>query len=241
MGHQIEKIVESKGFELVSTIDPAQNAKFKQITKESLKDAEVCIDFTIPGSAIDNIRKIAKLRKNIVIGTTGWYDKLSEARKIVKSNNIGLIYGSNFSIGVNVFYRMVENASKLMNKLDHYDVFGYEIHHNRKIDSPSGTAKYLGSILLNNIKRKKSLLYDKIDRKINRDELHFASVRAGFIPGTHVIGFDSGADTIELKHTARNREGFALGAVMAAQWIKGKKGFYCVEDMVKDMLGDNNV
>ena len=89
MGHQIEKIVESKGFELVSTIDPAQNAKFKQITKESLKDAEVCIDFTIPGSAIDNIRKIAKLRKNIVIGTTGWYDKLSEARKIVKSNNIG--------------------------------------------------------------------------------------------------------------------------------------------------------
>ena len=173
------------------------------------------------------VRKISKFGKSIVVGTTGWHDKLGEAREIVKNSKIGLIYASNFSVGVNVFFSIIENAAKMMNNLDDYDVFGYELHHNKKLDSPSGTAKSIEKILVSNIKRKK--------------EVPFASVRAGSIPGTHVVGFDSSADTIELKHTARNREGFAAGAIMAAEWINGKKGFYDIGDMMDEIMRGKNV
>ncbi|MBI2653849.1 4-hydroxy-tetrahydrodipicolinate reductase [Candidatus Woesearchaeota archaeon] len=238
MGHEIEKIAKAKGIDVVSIIDPnASDATHREINEDSMQDVDVCIDFTTPNSVIDSIQKISKFRKNIVVGTTGWYDKLEEARKIVNQSNIGLIYASNFSIGVNVFFKIVENAAKIINNIEDYDVYGYELHHNKKIDSPSGTAKTLAEILIKNIKRKSKLEYGKIDRKIEPDELHFASVRAGSIPGTHIVGFDSSADTIELKHVARNREGFALGAVMAAQWINGKKGFYDINDMMKSIIG----
>jgi 4-hydroxy-tetrahydrodipicolinate reductase len=190
-----------------------------------MQDVDVFIDFTKPDAVVENIRNISKFGKNIVVGTTGWNDKINDVKEIVKKNNVGLIYASNFSIGVNVFFKIIGNAAKIMDKLDDYDVFGYELHHNEKLDSPSGTAKSIEKILVKNISRKKSV--------------PFASVRSGNIPGTHVIGFDSSADTIELKHTARNREGFASGAVMAAQWIKGKKGFYSIDDMMNEVLGGN--
>ncbi len=238
MGHEIEKIAKSKGINVASVIDPnGNNAIHKDINEQSMRNVDVCIDFTKPNAVISNIQKIAKFRKNIVMGTTGWHDGLAEAQKIVKQSKIGFIYASNFSIGVNVFFKIVENAAKIINKIDDYDIYGYELHHSKKIDSPSGTAKTLGEILIKNIKRKNKLLFDKIDRKIEPNELQFASVRAGSIPGIHVVGFDSSADTIELKHEARNREGFALGAITAAQWINGRKGFYNVNDMVESILG----
>jgi len=237
MGHEIGRIARAKGINVVSIIDSNEtNATHKTINEASLQGVDVCIDFTTPDSVIDNIQKISKFRKNIVVGTTGWYDKLEEARKIANQSNIGLIYASNFSIGVNVFFKIVENAAKIINNIPDYDIYGYELHHNKKIDSPSGTAKTLAEILIKNIKRKSKLEYGKIDRKIEPDELHFASVRSGSIPGTHTVGFDSSADTIELKHVARNREGFALGAIMAAQWINGKKGFYDINDMMKNII-----
>lgn len=239
MGHEIEKAAKAKGINIKSIIDPnSSDAACKEINEESMHDVDVCIDFTTPAAVVDNIKKISKFKKNIVVGTTGWYDSVNEAKDVVKKGDIGLICSPNFSIGVNIFFKIVENAAEIVNKIGDYDVFGYELHHNKKIDSPSGTAKTLGEILIKNIKRKNSLLFDKIDRKIEPNELHFASVRAGFIPGTHVVGFDSSADTIELKHAARSREGFALGAVMAAQWINGKKGFYTIDDMMKSMIGD---
>ena len=120
-------------------------------------------------------------------------------------------------------------------------MFGYELHHNRKQDSPSGTAKSLAKIIVNNFSRKKKVIYEKLDRKIEADELHFASIRGGSVPGTHVIGFDSAADSIELKHEARSRAGFALGAVLAAEWIKGKKGFFEVNDFMNDLLEGKHV
>lgn len=237
MGHEVEKIAIAKGINVASIIDPSgKDATHKAIDEKSLKNADVCIDFTVPSIVLDNIKKISKLKKNIVVGTTGWYDGLDDARKIIKENNVGLIYSSNFSIGVNIFFRIIEDAAKMFNKIDDYDVYGYELHHNKKIDSPSGTAKAIGELLLKNIKRKKKLLFEKIGRKIEPDELHFASVRSGSIPGTHVVGFDSNADTIELKHIARNREGFALGAIMAAQWIQNKKGFYNINDMLNSIM-----
>ena len=238
MGHEIEKAAKAKGITVKSIIDPIDNgATHKIINEESVQGVDVCIDSTKPDTVINNIDKISKFKKNIVVGTTGWYEKIEEAKDIVKRNRIGLIYASNFSIGVNIFFKIIENTAKIINKIDDYDIYGYELHHNRKIDSPSGTAKTIGDILIKNIKRKNKLLFEKINRKIESNELHFASIRAGSIPGTHIVGFDSSADTIELKHIARNREGFALGAVMAAQWIYNKKGFYDVNDMIESIFG----
>lgn len=227
MGKEIERIAKLKSISVSSIIDPNEASAHKAIDDNSMKNADVCIDFTRPDAVIENIRKISKFGKNIVVGTTGWHDELEEAKEIVKNSNIGLIYASNFSIGVNVFFRIVENAAKMVNNLGDYDVFGYELHHSKKLDSPSGTAKSIEKILISNIKRKK--------------EISFASVRAGSIPGTHVVGFDSSADTIELKHTARNREGFALGAIMAAEWIQNKKGFFDINDMMSEVIGGNDV
>ena len=237
MGHEIEKAAKSKGIIVKSIIDPNdKNAAHKKIDEASMHDVDVCIDFTKPDSVLDNIKKISRFKKNIVVGTTGWNDLIGEVKNIIKKNNIGLIYASNFSIGVNVFLKIVNNAAAIMDKIDEYDVYGYELHHNKKIDSPSGTARAIGEILIRNIKRKNKLMFDRIERKIGSNELHFASVRAGSIPGTHVVGFDSSADTIELKHTARNREGFALGALMAGEWIKDKKGFYTISDMLAEII-----
>mgnify|MGYP001610023835 CR=1 FL=1 len=229
MGHEIEKIAKSKGITVKSIIDPDDNAaaSFREIDEKSMNGADVCIDFTAPNSVIGNVQRISKFKKNIIIGTTGWYDKLEEVREIVQQNNIGLIYASNFSIGVNIFFKIIENAARVINNVEDYDVYGYELHHNKKLDNPSGTAKSIEQILVKNIQRKK--------------QVPFAAVRSGFIPGTHVVGFDSSADTIELKHTARNREGFALGAVMAAQWIRNKRGFYNISDMMESILGDKHV
>ena len=226
MGKEIEKIARAKGIAITSIIDPnGKNANFSEINEKSMKNVDVCIDFTRPDSVIDNLRKISKFKKNVVIGTTGWNDEIDKAKKIVKQNNIGLIYASNFSIGVNIFFRIIRNAARMMNEVNDYDAFGYELHHSKKLDSPSGTAKTIERILAENIKRIK--------------EVKFTSVRAGAIPGTHVVGFDSSADTIELKHTARNREGFALGAVMAAEWIQNKKGFFDINDMMNEIIGDD--
>lgn len=238
MGHEIEKAARAKGIKVASIIDANdEDATHNEINEKSMKNVDVCIDFTSPDAVIENIKKTAKFKKNIVVGTTGWNNEMDEARNIVQKNNIGLIYASNFSIGVNVFFKIIENASKIIDKLEDYDVYGYELHHSKKMDSPSGTAKTIGEILIKNIKRKNKLLFEKIDRKIEANELHFASVRAGAIPGTHVVGFDSSADTIELKHIARSREGFATGAIMAAQWLQNKKGFYDIGDMMKSILG----
>ena len=238
MGHEIEKISKAKGINVVSVIDPDDtNASYREINDKSMQNVDVCVDFTTPDTVINNIKKIAIFKKNIVVGTTGWYGHIDEVKSIVKKNGIGLIYASNFSIGVNIFFKIIEDAAKIIDKVDAYDVYGYELHHNKKIDSPSGTAKTIGEILTKNIKRKNKMVFDKIDRKIESNQLHFASVRAGSIPGTHIVGFDSSADTIELTHTARNREGFALGAIIAAEWIKNKKGFYDINHMMKNIVG----
>ena len=242
MGHEIEKVAIAKGINIKSVIDPNdKNSAYQEINEKSMHDVDVCIDFTNPSAVLGNVEKISSYGKNIVVGTTGWYGEIKDVEDIVKKGDIGLVYAQNFSIGVNVFLKIIENAAKIIDKIDEYDAYGYEMHHNKKIDSPSGTAKTIGEILIKNIKRKNKIIFEKIDRRIEPNELHFASVRAGSIPGTHVIGFDSSADTIELKHTARNREGFASGAIMAAQWVHNKKGFYNINDMMKSIFGDKNV
>jgi 4-hydroxy-tetrahydrodipicolinate reductase len=150
--------------------------------------------------------------------------------------NVGLLYGSNFSIGMNLFLRVVANAVREFDKFNEYDVFGYELHHNQKADSPSGTAITLSDTILDASTTKQTAVFEKLDRKIEPDELHFASIRAGRIPGTHLVGFDSEADTIELTHRVRNRSCFAVGALKAALWLHGKQGVYSFQDMMAEVL-----
>ena len=236
MGHIIENMAKERGHEVKAIIDPNSDKAEKEINKNTLKDVDVCIDFSHPDAVIGNVKKIASLKKNIVVGTTGWYDKMVEVKKIVEENGIGLIWSGNFSIGVNAFFKIIENSAKIFNNLEDYDILATEFHHKHKADSPSGTAKMMGDILIKDIKRKDKLVFDKLDKKIEDNELHIASVRGGSIPGIHSVIFDSPQDTIELKHTARSREGFATGAVMAAEFIKDKKGFYNINDLMGNII-----
>ncbi len=238
MGAEVEQVAKSKGHEIVAIIDPsAPQATAAAISKEALSGAEVAIEFSTPAAVLSNIKSLLALNVPVVVGTTGWYDKVGDVKRDVEEVGGSLLYGSNFSVGVNVFFRIVSRAAQLVNNVPEYDVFGYELHHRAKADSPSGTAETIASLLKNNISRKSELQYDRVNRPIKESELHFASIRAGSIPGTHIVGFDSAADTIELRHTARSRSGFALGAVLAAQWLSGKKGFFSVDDFMNDFLG----
>ena len=158
MGMEIERIAMNRGINVQSIIDPnAQNATHKDINERSMQGVNVCIDFTRPDAVLENIKKISHFGKNIVVGTTGWYGNLDEARNIVNNNGTGLVYAPNFSIGVNIFFRIIESAARLIDKFPDYDIFGFEMHHSKKLDSPSGTAKLIEQILVKNISRKKSV------------------------------------------------------------------------------------
>ena len=237
MGKLIRKIAEEQGHTVCAVIDPAaEEASFKEISNESLSDADVVIDFSIPESAVENVKRTAKAGVNMVMGTTGWYDNMEEVRKTVEDSGIGLIWSGNFSTGVNLFFSIVRSAASIINYFDSYDPFIHEYHHKNKADSPSGTAAMIGEIILEEIDRKSRVVTESLKRKIEAEELHISSTRGGSVPGTHIVTFDSAVDTIELKHTARGREGFASGAVAAAGWIKHRSGFYGIENMMKDII-----
>jgi 4-hydroxy-tetrahydrodipicolinate reductase len=223
MGHIIEKIALDRGANVVAKIDPnAEDANYKEINEESLRDVDVCIEFTAPSIAVGNIKKIAALGKNIVVGTTAWYDHLDEIKEVVSETNIGFIYSPNFSIGVNIFFRMLQNVSKMIDKFDDYSLSMKEVHHVHKKDAPSGTGKKMKEI---------------IESEVGRfNDIPIESIREGEVPGTHIVNFDSPVDTIKLEHEAKSREGFALGSVMAADWVKGKKGFFTIEDMMDEII-----
>jgi len=237
MGRRIQQIAEERGHKVVAIIDPrAEEATVAYISKEALNGADVAIDFTDPFSVLDNIDKTLEANVPLVVGTTGWYKDLKQVEEKVKKAKGSLLWSSNFSIGVNLYFRMVERAAQLIDKFDEYDIWGHEIHHHNKADSPSGTAKTLEQILLDNIQRKTVVVEDKLDRKIEPHELHFSSTRAGAVNFSHTIGFDSAADTLTLTHSARNRDGYVLGAVKAAEWLNGKKGFFGMDDFLKDIF-----
>lgn len=204
MGRMIEEAAARHHLDVVCIIDPIAGGRGE------LADADVGIDFTQPDAVIKNVKLCAEAKKPMVVGTTGWYDKLDEVRSIVETSDIGLIYGSNFSIGVNLMFKLVQRAGELFKSFESYDPFLEEAHHKFKLDAPSGTAHTLKQI---------------VERELGR-EVPTASTRAGYIPGTHTVGFDSEVDTLTITHTARSRAGFAEGAIVAAQWIVERKGFH---------------
>ena len=240
MGREVEQVALSKGHSIVARCDPALVQNTSTAVGSNLEAADVCIEFTTPSAVLENIRTIARAKKPLVVGTTGWYEHLAEAEALVANNGTGLVYAPNFSLGVNLFYRLVDSAAELFNHFEDYDVFGSEIHHRQKVDSPSGTAKKLGEIVLKRFKRKKKVISDPLNRAIRPEEFHLVSARAGHFPGVHSLTFDSAADTVELIHTVRSRSGFALGALLAAQWVMSRRGFYSFEQVLKDMLSSED-
>jgi 4-hydroxy-tetrahydrodipicolinate reductase len=224
MGREIEAAARAQGDTIAEVFDVDRLP-----SAVALRDVDVCIEFSTPQTAVENIRVALEARKDIVVGTTGWYDRLPEIRSEVKES--GLIYSSNFSLGVNIYFRIVAAAAELMQNAADYDPFIHEVHHRQKTDSPSGTALRLAEILMKRIERKKEIAKDRIEGKIPPHALHVSSTRAGVIAGTHTVFFDSEADSIELTHVAKGRSGFALGALRAAHWIHGKKGVYTMDDV----------
>ncbi len=230
MGKMIEHLAQSYDCRITYINDPGLD-----IIEGRVEDADVLISFSTPKSATENIFFAIDSNKPIVVGTTGWQNNLGEIELAINKSDKGMIFGANFSVGMNAFFKMIETSTTLMNNLKQYDVSGFEAHHTGKLDSPSGTAKKLADLIIKNSETKHLPLYETCNRKIEKEELQFSSVRCGSIPGTHSITFDSPFDTIELKHTARTREGFAVGAILAAKWIRDKKGiheFYNVFDEI---------
>ena len=214
MGRMVEEAAARHEIAVACVIDPANGSRGQ------LSDTDVCIDFSEPGAVIDNLKLVAAARRAMVVGTTGWYDRMDEARRLVTESGIGFVYGSNFSVGVNLMFRVARYAARLFSRFPSHDPFIEEAHHKFKKDAPSGTAIFLRR---------------EVEAEYGR-EVPTSSTRAGFMPGTHRLGFDSEADTLAITHTARSRAGFAEGAVVAALWIAGRTGFYDFSEIIDQQL-----
>jgi 4-hydroxy-tetrahydrodipicolinate reductase len=235
MGRIIEKIANDRGHEIVLKIDQDNTHEF---TSENLQKADVAIEFSTPHTVLNNIEQCFTAGVPVVVGATGWYSKLPQIKQQCEERDGTMIYASNFSVGVNLFFYVNKVLAKLMNNYPYYDVQVEEIHHTQKMDSPSGTAITIAEGILENLNTKKEWVNvlsadgtDSSNDPVKTEQLLIESFRIDSVPGTHTVIYDSEVDMIEFKHTAHNRNGFALGAVMAAERIKDKKGFYSVNDM----------
>lgn len=209
-----------EGYEIALTFTSKDAARSAVELAEDLRGLDAAIDFSVAGAVRRNAEACARARVPLVVGTTGWHAQEEDVRRLVEEHNGALVYGANFSIGVNVFYRIIERAAEMLHRFDEYAPFVEEAHHSRKRDAPSGTALRLRETLV---------------ERMGRD-VPVASTRAGHIPGTHRVGFDSAADQILLIHTARTREGFAAGALQAARWIVGRQGVFEFSEVIEEIL-----
>jgi 4-hydroxy-tetrahydrodipicolinate reductase len=220
MGQLVANLARTAGDEIGMTFSSRDAELDASELAATLRGHDAAIDFSVGAAVSRNVEGCARAGVPLVEGTTGWKDQEREVRRTVAAHHAALVFGANFSIGVNVFYRVVEYAARLMSGLDQYQAFIEEEHHNRKRDAPSGTALKLKDLMA----------------KHSKAEIPVASIRAGHIPGTHRVGFDSAADQIMLEHTARSREGFAAGALLAARWIVGRQGVYEFSQVIDEVL-----
>lgn len=226
MGKAIEKIALDRGHEITMKIHRNNQ---DELNVENLKNADVVIDFSIPDSAKENILMAIEAKTPIVSGTTGWLDDYNEVAKHCIAEQSAFLYASNFSLGVNLFFELNKNLAKLMNGHDQYQIDMTEIHHTQKLDAPSGTAISLAEQITdeNNIKNKWTL-----NEQATSEEIKIDALREGKVPGTHIVNYSSEIDTITIKHEAHSREGFAFGAVIAAEWIQNKQGVFSMHDVL---------
>ena len=229
MGKEIEKIALERGHEIVVTFNDSDDWAGKE---EELADADVAIEFSMPHSVVNNIFRCFDAGTPVVVGTTGWFGQLEHVREVCWKHNRSLLYASNFSVGVNLFFEVNKMLAKLMNEHEEYHVSIEETHHTAKLDSPSGTAISLANDIIDRTDNKNVWVNEKSDKEY---ELEIFSHREENVPGTHVVKYESDIDTIEITHTAKSRVGFAKGAVLAAEWLVNKKGVYTMSDLIKDV------
>ena len=226
MGKAIEKIALERGHEIIIKVDSNNSNTLKL---DSFKNTEVAIDFSTPSTAQRNIELALRSKTPIISGTTGWLEGLQTVNQLCLSENTAFLYASNFSLGVNLFIELNKNLAKLMSSHKHYDVSMTEIHHTQKLDAPSGTAITLAEqIITENTQKNKWVL----NNPISSNELKIEAIRENTVPGTHSIKYESEIDTISISHEAHSRQGFALGAVIAAEWIYAKKGVFTMKDVL---------
>lgn len=221
MGKLIEEIAHANGHSVVGQFSTSLGTAHER--REELESADIAIDFSHSSSLLSNLELCLSLNKPLIIGTTGWEENFDKAKRMVKGANGSCLYSPNFSIGVYLFQKIVAYAGAITQPFSAYHVGGVEMHHSQKKDHPSGTAKALKDALCKEMPRSK--------------DFEFASVRCGSFPGTHTLYFDSPIDTITLTHEARNREGFAVGAIKGAEWLLSRQGFFTMDDFMKDQLG----
>lgn len=232
MGKLIEKLATERGHEIILTIDQDNLSDFQS---DRFKEADLAIEFSTPHAVLSNIEACFAAGVPIVVGTTGWYDQIPVIKQKCESGNKTLLYASNFSIGVNVFFHVNRVLARLMNRYPQYDVQVEEIHHTQKLDAPSGTAITIAEGILAGLERKSTWVNEVVGQNeeliAKPNELLIESHRIDQVPGTHTVVYSSEVDELEFKHTAHNRAGFALGAIVAAEWLQGKQGFYSIADM----------
>lgn len=230
MGHIIERIARERGHEIVSIIDVDNQSDFDS---DAFRSADVAIEFTTPATAIDNYRRAFAAGVPVVSGSTGWTARWDEVKELVDDEDASFFWTSNFSVGVNIFFELSRRLARLMEPFPQYRPFMTETHHIHKLDHPSGTAVTLAEGIVEESSRVNSWTEEV---PASEDALIVSHIRQGEVPGTHTITWDSPVDSIAITHTAKSREGFALGAVMAAEWLPGHKGFRNMEEMMSDLL-----
>ncbi len=237
MGREVEKALLERGHTAAGRVDPqAGDADYSELTEEALSGADAAIEFSLPGGLEKNLQLYGRTGTPAVLGTTGWDDRREAYRKQIEEAGGSVLWGSNFSLGAHIFWKLTARAAALVRDIESYDLMIHEFHHRYKKDSPSGTALTTAEKVLENCPRKTEAVTQRLDRPIRDSELHVSSTRGGSIPGTHQLLLDSQADTIEVRHTARSRQGFAAGAVMAAEWLQNRRGFFRIEDFIEDIL-----
>ena len=244
MGREVEAALAERDHEAVLLVDPlfadgagdaTGPARASDLTAARLSGCDVAIEFSLAAGVLEHAGVYAEAGVPAVIGTTGWLDQLDAVRDAIGSRT-GLVHGSNFSVGAHLFFRVAAYAGRLVAGLEEYDLLIHEMHHRGKKDSPSGTALTLAERVLEAVPRKARIETARLDRAPEADELHVSSSRGGAIPGTHTLYLDSAADTVEVRHQARTRGGFALGAVRAAEWIRDRTGVFPVETFIDELL-----
>jgi 4-hydroxy-tetrahydrodipicolinate reductase len=245
MGHEIEAAAIGRGHKVVARIDPsADDADFSSLAAaaeaKALSSPAVAIEFALPDGIESNLDHYGRAGVPVVIGTTGWNDRQAEVLEIAEGTGVPVVWGANFSVGANLFTRVVAFASRMAERAGGYDSAMVELHHRGKQDSPSGTALAIAREMLAGGDSKREIQVETLHRRIREEELHVASARVGAVPGTHTVYLDSPADTVELTHRARNRQGFAVGAVQAAEWLSTvSPGVYTVAQFFDDLFGMN--
>jgi len=236
MGHEVEAAARARGHQIAVALDVDDNAGGAGIVAQTFGGVDAAIDFSHADAVYDNVDGTTRLGVPLVIGTTGWNDRIDELRALVDERDGAVVYAANFSVGANLFFRLVDHAARLFEPFDEYDPYVFEHHHRDKVDAPSGTALRLARLVTAASSRKQSVQAGNPEGAIARDALHVASLRAGAAFGEHVVGFDGSADTIKLEHLARGRQGFARGAVLAAEWIAGRRGFFAFDAVLDDIV-----